>query len=103
MKRFVEGADRRQGVLVLLPEYLDEYVSENNPVRVIEVFVDELDLLALGFDGAIPQATGHPGYHPGTLLKLYIYGYLNQVSSSRRLEREFTIAAKMRKNSLPIL
>ena len=72
----------------MLPEYLDEYVSENNPVRVIEVFVDELDLLALGFDGAIPQATSRPGYHPGTLLKLYIYGYLNQVSSSRRLERE---------------
>ena len=86
MKRFVEGADRRQGVL--LPEYLDEYVSENNPVRVIDVFVDELDLLGLGFDGATPQATGRPGYHPATLLKLYIYGYLNQVSSSRRLERE---------------
>ncbi len=86
MKRFVEGGDRRQGVL--LPEYLDEYVSENNPVRVIDVFVDELDLLALGFDGAIPQSTGRPGYHPATLLKLYIYGYLNQVASSRRLERE---------------
>ena len=86
MKRFVEGADRRQGLL--LPEYLDEYVSENNPVRVIDVFVDELDLLALGFAGATPEATGRPGYHPATLLKLYIYGYLNQVSSSRRLERE---------------
>ncbi len=86
MKRFVEGADRRQGLL--LPEYLDEYVSENNPVRMIDVFVDELDLLALGFDGATPEATGRPGYHSATLLKLYIYGYLNQVSSSRRLERE---------------
>ena len=86
MKRFVECEDRRQGVL--LPEYLDDYVSENNPVRVVDVFVDELDLLSLGFDGVEPAATGRPGYHPGVLLKLYIYGYLNQVSSSRRLERE---------------
>ena len=86
MKRFVESDDRRQGVL--LPEYLDDYVSENNPVRVIDVFVDELDLLSLGFDGVVPEATGRPSYHPGTLLKLYIYGYLNQVSSSRCLERE---------------
>ena len=86
MKRFVEGDDRRQGVL--LPEYLDDYVSENNPVRVIDVFVDELDLLSLGFDGVVPEATGRPSYHPAVLLKLYIYGYLNQVSSSRRLERE---------------
>ena len=86
MKRFVECEDRRQGVL--LPEYLDDYVSENNPVRVVDVFVDELDLLLLGFDGVEPAATGRPGYHPGVLLKLYIYGYLNQVSSSRRLERE---------------
>jgi transposase len=86
MKRFVECEDRRQGVL--LPEYLDDYVSENNPVRVIYVFVDELDLLSLGFEGVIPEATGRPSYHPATLLKLYIYGYLNQVSSSRRLERE---------------
>src|ERR1700733_8836254 len=86
MKRFVESEDRRQGVL--LPEYLDDYVSENSPVRVIDVFVDELDLLSLGFDGVVPEATGRPGYHPAVLLKLYIYGYLNQVSSSRRLERE---------------
>ena len=86
MKRFVECEDRRQGVL--LPEYLDDYVSESNPVRVIDVFVDELDLLSLGFEGVIPEATGRPSYHPATLLKLYIYGYLNQVSSSRRLERE---------------
>ena len=86
MKRFVEGVDRSQGVL--LPEYVDEYVSENNPVRVIDVFVDELDLLTLGFDGVTPEATGRPGYHPAALLKLFIYGYLNQVSSSRRLERE---------------
>src|SRR6202162_4921582 len=86
MGRFVEGEDRRQGVL--LPEYLDDYVSEENPVRVIDVFVDELDLGALGFGGVDPEATGRPSYHPSVLLKLYIYGYLNRVQSSRRLERE---------------
>jgi transposase len=86
MKRFVEGEDRRQGVL--LPEYLDDWVSEENPVRAIEVFVDELDLGALGFSGVTPAATGRPGYHPGLMLKLYVYGYLNQIASSRRLERE---------------
>lgn len=62
MGRFVEGKDRHQGVL--LPEYLDEYVSEDNPVRVIDVFVDELDLKALGFAGVVPEATGRPGYNP---------------------------------------
>jgi transposase len=86
MGRFVEGEDRRQGVL--LPEYLDDYVSEENPVRVIDVFVDELDLGALGFAGVVPEATGRPAYHPGLLLKIYVYGYINQVASSRRLERE---------------
>ena len=86
MKRFVEGEDRRQGGL--LPEYLDDWVSEENPVRAIEVFVDELDLGALGFSGVTPAATGRPGYHPGLMLKLYVYGYLNQIASSRRLERE---------------
>jgi transposase len=86
MKRFVEGEDRRQGVL--LPEYLDEWVSEENPVRAIDAFVDELDLAALGFAGVTPAATGRPGYHPAMLLKLYVYGYFNQVTSSRRLERE---------------
>src|SRR5258707_4406515 len=86
MKRFVEGEDRRQAVL--LPEYLDDYVSEENPVRVIDVFVEELDLAALGFSGVDPEATGRPSYHPSVLLKLYIYGYLNRVQSSRRLERE---------------
>src|SRR5258707_9643714 len=86
MKRFVEGEDRRQGVL--LPEYLDDYVSEENPVRVIDVFVDELDLGALGFEGVVPEATGRPGYHPSALLKIYVYGYINQIVSSRRLERE---------------
>ncbi len=86
MKRFVEGEDRRQGVL--LPEFLDDYVSEENPVRVIEAFVGALDLGALGFEGVVPEATGRPGYHPGLLLRIYVYGYLNQVASSRRLERE---------------
>ena len=86
MKRFIEGRDRRQGVL--LPEYLDDYVSEENPVRVVEAFVDELDLAALGFAGVVPEPTGRPAYHPAVLLKIYIYGYLNQVQSSRRLERE---------------
>ena len=86
MGRFVEGEDRRQGVL--LPEYLDDYVSEENPVRVIDVFVDELDLGALGFEGVVPEATGRPAYHPGLMLKIYVYGYINQIASSRRLERE---------------
>jgi transposase len=86
MKRFVEGEDRRQGVL--LPEYLDDFVSEENPVRVIDAFVEELDLGALGFAGVVPEATGRPGYHPAALLKIYVYGYINQIASSRRLERE---------------
>jgi transposase len=86
MKRFVEGVDRRQGVL--LPEFLDDYVSEENPVRVIDAFVVALDLGALGFEGVVPEATGRPAYHPAVLLKMYIYGYINQIASSRRLERE---------------
>jgi transposase len=86
MKRFVEGEDRTQGVL--LPEFLDDYVAEDNPVRVIDVFVDELDLRALGFEGVVPETTGRPAYHPATMLKIYVYGYINQVQSSRRLERE---------------
>ena len=86
MKRFIEGAGRSQ--VTLLPECLDDYISEDNPVRVIDVFVDELDLTELGFAGASPAATGRPGYHPATLLKIYIYGYLNRIQSSRRLERE---------------
>src|SRR5712692_1332777 len=86
MKRFIQGEDRAQGIL--LPELLDDYVAADNPVRVIEVFVDELDLGKLGFQGVDPQATGRPAYHPATLLKIYIYGYLNRIQSSRRLERE---------------
>jgi transposase len=86
MKRYVEGLDRRQ--TFLLPEFLDDYINENNPVRVIEAFIDELDLTALGFDRAAPAETGRPGYHPAVLLKLYLYGYLNRIPSSQRLERE---------------
>ena len=86
MKRFVEGEDRTQGVL--LPDFLDAYVAEDNLVRVIDVFVDALDLRALGFEGAVPEPTGRPAYHPATLLKIYLYGYLNRIQSSRRLERE---------------
>jgi transposase len=86
MKRFVEGEDRRQATL--LPECLDDYVAPDNPVRIVEAFVDELDLAALGFAGVVPEVTGRPAYHPATLLKIYIYGYLNRVPSSRRLERE---------------
>ena len=77
MKRFVEGEDRTQGVL--LPELLDDYVAEDNPVRAIDVFVDELDLRALGFEGVVPEATGRPAYRPATLLKIYLYGYINLV------------------------
>src|SRR5471030_2001760 len=86
MKRYVEGEIRSQSTL--FPESLDDYIAEDNPVRVVDVFVDELDLKQLGFDGAEPEATGRPAYHPGTLLKIYIYGYLNRIQSSRRLERE---------------
>lgn len=85
MSRFVEGEDRRQPTL--LPSCLDDYVGEDNPARVIDVFVDELDLGSLGFAVA-PAATGRPAYHPATLPKLYVYGDLNRVPSSRRLERE---------------
>ncbi len=85
MSRFGEGEDRRQPTL--LPSCLDDYVSDDNPARVINVFVDELDLGELGF-AVTPAVTGRPAYHPATLLKLYVYGYLNRVPSSRRLERE---------------
>ena len=86
MKRFVEGVDRSQGTL--FPERLEDWIGDDNPVRAIDVFVDELDLGGLGFDRVEPLATGRPAYHPCDLLKLYIYGYLNRVQSSRRLERE---------------
>jgi len=86
MKRFIEGEERSQ--ITLLPECLDDYIADDNPIRVVDVFVDELELHKLGFDGAEPAVTGRPSYHPAVLLKIYIYGYLNQVQSSRRLERE---------------
>ncbi|MDB6014054.1 MAG: hypothetical protein JWL65_6304, partial [Gammaproteobacteria bacterium] len=86
MKRFIQGEDRSQSTL--FPECLEDYISEDNPARAIEAFVEELDLRALGFDGTMPEATGRPAYHPSTLLKIYIYGYLNRIQSSRRLERE---------------
>src|SRR6266498_636164 len=86
MRRFVEGADREQ--ITLFPECLEDWIDEENSVRVIDVFVDELDLAELGFSGVDPEVTGRPSYHPSVLLKLYIYGYLNRVQSSRRLERE---------------
>ena len=86
MKRFIEGEDRQQ--VTLLPECLDDYIAQDNPVRVVDVFVEELNLRALGFDGINPAVTGRPAYHPAVLLKLYIYGYLNRIQSSRRLERE---------------
>src|SRR6187551_4072298 len=86
MKRFIEGQNRSQ--VTLLPECLDDYIGEDNPVRVVDAFVDELDLETLGFEGATAAATGRPSYHPSVLLKLYVYGYLNRIQSSRRLERE---------------
>ena len=78
MKRFIEGIDRNQATL--FPERLDDYVGDDNPVRAIDAFVDALDLGALGFD-IVPEATGRPGYHPAMMLKIYLYGYLNQVQS----------------------
>src|SRR4029453_274334 len=86
MKRFIEGEDRSQ--VTLLPECLDDYIAEDNPVRVVDVYVEELDLQELGFESAEPALTGRPAYHPAVLLKIYIYGYLNRIASSRRLERE---------------
>jgi len=86
MKRFIQSTDRTQ--VILFPEQLEDYVADDNPVRVVDVFVDQLDLGPLGFTGVTPLKTGRPAYHPAALLKLYIYGYLNRIQSSRRLERE---------------
>ena len=86
MSRFIEGEQRTQSVL--FPEQLEDWIAEDNPVRAVDAFVDELDLTELGFARAQPAATGRPAYHPATLLKIYIYGYLNRIQSSRRLERE---------------
>src|SRR5262252_3474616 len=88
MKRFVEGTDREQATL--FPEYLEDWIYEDNPVRAIDAFVDKLGLAELGFEGVAPEITGRPSYHPSVLLKLYIYGYLNRVQSSRRLEPVLT-------------
>lgn len=86
MPRHIQGQGRNQ--VTLFPEALDDFVSEDNPVRVIDVFVNETDLNKLGFERVQAKNTGRPGYHPATLLKLYIYGYLNRIQSSRRLEKE---------------
>jgi len=86
MKRFIQGENRNQ--CTLFPELLDDYISEENQIRVIDVFVDSLDLSLLGFAGIVPKQTGRPSYHPSLMLKLYVYGYLNRVQSSRRLECE---------------
>src|SRR5688572_23057217 len=86
MGRFIESEDRQQ--VALMPECLDDYIAQDNSVRVIDAFVGELDLAELGFDGATPASTGRPAYHPAALLKIYIYGYLNRIQPSRRLDRE---------------
>lgn len=86
MGRFIAGADRTQ--TTLFPPCMDDWIDEENPVRAVDAFVDALDLSGLGFEGVAPASTGRPSYHPSVLLKLYIYGYLNRVQSSRRLERE---------------
>ena len=86
MKRFIEGECRTQ--TTLLPESIDDYISDTNPVRIVDVFVDELDLGNLGFEGIEPAVTGRPAYHPAILLKIYIYGYLNRIQSSRGLKKK---------------
>ena len=86
MGRYIDGQDRSQ--VILFPERLEDWIDEDNPVRAVDLFVDELDLGELGFERAVPAETGRPGYDPGTLLKIYLYGYLNRIQSSRRLERE---------------
>ncbi|MFT5611351.1 MAG: transposase [Polaribacter sp.] len=86
MPRFIEAEPRAQATL--FPERIEDYIDEDNPVRAIEAFVDMLDLEGIGFQGMMPKVTGRPAYHPSTMLKLYIYGYLNRIQSTRRLERE---------------
>ncbi len=86
MKRFIEGENRFQSTL--FPESLEDYIAEDNSIRVVDAFINKLDLKQLGFDRAEPSDTGRPGYLPATMLKIYVYGYLNRIQSSRRLERE---------------
>ena len=86
MKRFIEGADRTQ--VSLLPECVEDYVAEDNPVRVIEAFVEQLDLRQMGFEGVKPEATGRSAYHPAVLLKIYIYGYLNRVQTIANFRKD---------------
>jgi transposase len=83
---YIHGQDRHQQVL--FPESLDDYIDAANPIRFLDVFVAQLDLKALGFTHATPNQTGRPSYHPGDMLKLYLYGYLNKIRSSRKLERK---------------
>ena len=94
MSRFIVGADRQQ--VTLLPECLDDFIDEDNTVKVVDAFIGALDLASLGFEGATPAVTGRPSYHPSVLLKLYLYGYLNRIQSSRRLERECLRNVEMR-------
>jgi AraC-like DNA-binding protein len=91
MARFIEGESRTQSTL--FPERLEDYVSEDNPVKVVEAFIDALDLERLGFHGMNPKATGRPAYHPSTMLKIFLYGYLNRIQSSRRLLRAIELLA----------
>ena len=86
MAGYISGENRVQSTL--FPEVLDDYIHEDNPVRVVDVFIDELDLTKMGFKRTKPSRTGRPGYDPATMLKIYLYGYLNRIQSSRRLERE---------------
>jgi transposase len=100
MKQFIQGENRTQATM--FPELLDDYVAGTNPVQVVDVFVNELDLGQLGFDDTEPAETGRPAYHPAALLKLYIYGYLNRIQSSRRLERERKYLRFIKRHSNPI-
>ena len=95
MRRFVEGADR--GQITLFPDCLEDWIGEDNPVRVIDVFVDELDLAELGFSGVDPEATGRPSYHPSVLLKLYIYCHLNRVTNVGTDRSQLAHVAKRRR------
>jgi transposase len=102
MKRFIEGEERSQ--ITLLPECLDDYIADENPVRVVDVFVDELKLRQLGFDGAEPAATGRPSYHPAVLLKIYIYGYLIWAPpKNKQLVRELKQEAGLRSYIRPLV